>query len=292
MGRGRLPAVSQDPQLERIASQMVVYDLPGKEAVTVRRDVPYGDDGTLTMDLYFPPGAPPAAPLPAVVVVAGFPDPGVRRIFGRPGKEMGSAVSWGRLMAASGLVAVTSTNREPAADARALLEHLRRNGPALGIDPTRIGLLARSGNVPLALSLLIDERPDAFRCAVLCYGYMLDLDGATGVAEAAAQFGFVTPAAGRSVADLPAGTPLFVARAGEDRTAGLNEGIDRFVAQALARDLPLTLVNLARAPHTFDLFDDSEESREVVRRILAFLRFHLSAPAGAAVADGAQREPK
>jgi hypothetical protein len=29
------------------------------------------------------------------------------------------------------------------------------------------------------------------------------------------------------------------------------------------------------APHAFDLFHDSEVSREIIRRILAFLQFHL-----------------
>jgi hypothetical protein len=44
------------------------------------------------------------------------------------------------------------------------------------------------------------------RCAVLSYGYTLDADGATGVADAAGQFGFVNPCAGQSVEDLPPAT--------------------------------------------------------------------------------------
>jgi hypothetical protein len=57
----------------------------------------------------------------------------------------------------------------------------------------------------------------------------------------------------------------------------LNETLDRFVVKALERDLPVTLVNHASAPHAFDLFQDGETSREIVRQILAFLRFHLAA---------------
>jgi len=34
-------------------------------------------------------------------------------------------------------------------------------------------------------------------------------------------------------------------------------------------------VNHASAPHAFDLFQDTETSREIVRQILSFLRFHL-----------------
>ena len=115
----------------------------------------------------------------------------------------------------------------------------------------------------------------ALKCAVLCYGYTLDSDGSTGVADAARHWGFVTPCAGTSVEDLPRDIPLFVARAGQDQMPGLNETLDRFLTRALACNLPVTFVNHSTAPHAFDLFHDSETSREIVRRILAFLQFHL-----------------
>ena len=69
--------------------------------------------------------------------------------------------------------------------------------------------------------------------------------------------------------------PLFLARTGGDQMPRLNETLDRFVIEALGRDLPLTLVNLLSAPHAFDLFHDTAASRATIRQILAFLRFHL-----------------
>jgi hypothetical protein len=41
------------------------------------------------------------------------------------------------------------------------------------------------------------------------------------------------------------------------------------------RSLPLTLINHATAPHAFDLMDESETTRDVIRRILGFRVFHL-----------------
>lgn len=190
---------------------------------------------------------------------------------------MESYVSWARLVAASGMVAITYTNRDPATDLRALLQHVRQNGESLGIDENRIGGWACSGNVSLALSLLMQEGREPLRCAALLYGYTLDLDGSTGVAEAARSRGFVNPCAGKSLDDLAADVPLFIARAGADEMPGLNETLDRFVVQALGLNLPLTLVNHATGPHAFDLFHDSETSREVIRPLLAFLRCHLVA---------------
>lgn len=58
---------------------------------------------------------------------------------------------------------------------------------------------------------------------------------------------------------------------------GLNDALDRFVGAALAVNRPVTLMNHATGPHAFDVFDDTKTSRDIVKRILAFLQLHLSA---------------
>jgi len=58
---------------------------------------------------------------------------------------------------------------------------------------------------------------------------------------------------------------------------GPNDALDRFVGAALAVNRPVTLMNHATGPHAFDLFDDTRTSRDIVKRVLAFLQFHLSA---------------
>jgi len=271
--------VSEEAQQNDLAKKRVVYQIPGQADVIVRRDLEYcvTDAGALTLDLYYPPGAQPGERVPAVIFVAGFPDPGMQRMMGCRLKEMGSYVSWGELTAASGLAAVVYTNREPVADVHALIRYVRQNAASLGIDESRIGLWACSGNVPLALSVLMEEAVGYLKCAALCYGLMLDLEGSTSIAEAAKAFGFANPAAGKSVEDLPPDLPLFIARAGQDQIPHLNEALDRFVAAALRRNLPITLVNHPAAPHAFDVMHDSETAREIIRQILAFLRFYLLA---------------
>lgn len=282
--------MSRDVEQEHISRRAVVYRAAGAEAVEVRRDVAYGPGAgdARTMDIYYPPGAREAARVPAVVIVAGYPDAGFEAGLGCKFKEMGATVSWGRLLAASGVAAVAYANREPAADLQTLLRHVRSNADALGLDGDRLGLLASSGNVPLALWALMQAGNDCLRCAALCYGYTLDEGGATGVAEAARAWGFADACAGRSVADLPPDVPLFVVRAGRDQLPRLNETLDRFLLAALARNLPLTVVNHHTAPHAFDLYDDTEATREVIRQILAFMRFHLSAGTARRDADGTE----
>ena len=271
--------MSQELPEDHITRKTVVLRLPGMDEVGLRRDVEYqsGDPGPLVFDLYTPAGDGSILQ-PAVLSVAGYPDPGMQRILGCRTKDMGSSTSWGRLIAASGMVAVTYTNREPAQDIHSVLRHLRENGTALGIDPKRIGLLAASGHGPLALATLIDDRGlTPLRCAALICPLLLDLDGFTAVADAAKTFRFANPAAGRTVDDLPTDAGLFIARAGQDETPGLNETLDRFVAKALERNRNLTLVSLPQAPHAFDLRYDREASREVIRAALGFLRFQLRA---------------
>jgi hypothetical protein len=277
--------MSEETRRHEVTKKAVVYKMAGAEAVTIRRDVEYRrtDAGILTMDIYYPPEAKSGARTPAVLFVAGYPDPGMKRFLGCTLKEMESYVSWGRLAGASGLVAVTYENTEPVADCYAALRYLRQNAASLAIDEKRIGVWACSGNVPMALSVLMEDAPGNLKCAVLCYGLMLDLDGSTAVADAAKQWGFVNPSAGRPVDDLPRDMPLFIARAGQDENPNLNETIDRFLIKALAHNLPVTFANHAAAPHAFDIRHDSETSREIIRQILAFMRFHLGA--GAAASD-------
>ncbi len=267
--------MAPDARSEDLAKRTVVYALPGMDEVMVRRDLVYRvtDAGPLTMDVYYPAHAQRGTPDPAVVFVLGVFDPAIESALGFKLKETGAYGSWARLAAVSGLIAVTYTNREPAADARALLDHLRCNAESLDIDAERIGLWACSGNVPVALSLLMDPAR-ALKFGVLCYGFMLDLDGSTHVAESAKRLMFENPSSGKSVDDLPQDGPLFVARAGRDRVPHLNDSIDSFVTHALRRNLPFTLVNHPEAPHSFDVDHDSDETREVIQQILAFMIFH------------------
>jgi len=259
----------REAQIREMAKKLVVYRLDGMDTVTVRRDLPYQDaaEGPLVFDLYQPPETEPGTRPAVVVIVMGYPDPtGFYR-------HVGWATSWARLLAASGVATVIYATREPAADLHAVLGHLRDHAVDLGVDGERVGILACSANVVVALSALLAGSPA--KCAALLYGYTMDLDGSSGVAAASQQFGFVDACAGKSVDDLAADVPLFLVRAGREQFPGLNDVLDRFLARAVARNLPVTFVNHATGRHGFDLEDDSGASRAVIRQTLSFLGLHL-----------------
>jgi len=77
-------------------------------------------------------------------------------LFAQNLKEMGGYRSWARLLAASGLAAITYRYVDPVADLRALLAFLREQSPELGIDASRLAFWSASGNAPVALGALLD----------------------------------------------------------------------------------------------------------------------------------------
>jgi hypothetical protein len=236
--RQQTPARYAGPMPDLMQSR-VVLALPGIDEVAVER----GE----RLDIYKPAGDDWRRP--AVVFARGWPDPA--GTF----KQLPPFTSWARLVAAAGLVGVLYSGELDDA-----VHELARH-PA--VDPERIALFACSGHGPTALAQI--ARGNIARAA-LVYPYTLDVRPSLDVADAAARFGFATPPVG----ELPA-IPLLVVRAGADDMPGLNASLDRFVTTALARDLPLTVINVPGAPHAFDLAVVTDGTRDVVRAVIAFL---------------------
>jgi hypothetical protein len=227
-----------------IATRRVLYEIPGMNAIEPREfEFPGSDGQPLAGRIYLPSSAdPPAA---VVVIVEGFPDPGFVKHVGCRFMDMQWSISMAQLIAASGVAAITYANRTPAADAIAVIEHVTQK---LG---SRIALWATSGHGPVAISVL-----DRVSCGVLSNPIT---EGATA---------------------LPAGVPMFVIRSGKDETPGLNTALDRFIALAMSQNQPMTLVNHPEAPHSFELYDNSEAARLILRQALEFLRTQLHTSGG------------
>jgi hypothetical protein len=254
--------------IREIAKKRVRYVIPGMDALPVRRNLTYRATSgrALPMDIYYPRDA--SRNVSVVINAFGYPDPdgGIR--------SFGPFTSWAQLIAASGMAAVLYGSEEPTEDIHAVLRHVREDADALDIDTAKIGLFSVSGSVAVALATLMRDA-DLKAAALLC-GYTMDLDGGTVVAAMSREYGFANACAGKSPDELPANVPLLFVRAGRDQGPGLNEALDKVVARALARNLPLTLVNHASAAHAFECDEESPTTREIVRQMLAFLAFHLN----------------
>jgi acetyl esterase/lipase len=222
-----------------VLRDVVVLKTAGTDAVEVRKDIRYG--GEHAFDLYRPPKS--NAALPLVIFLNGV---------GRPElKNWGQYTSWPRLVATRGAAAISySTAGDDAAtyaQTETLLKYLREHAAELKLDMSRIAIWSCSANVRNGTAML--AKMPSLRAAVFYYGIMS------------------TPPSQPDV-------PVLVARAGLD-VLTINESIDRWTAQAVELDAPVTLIAYPHGRHGFELIDDTNESRAIVKQTLDFLEFHL-----------------
>jgi len=247
------------------------------DKVEVRRDVKYKTiiDTALTMDIYYPPNLVIGSRLPVVIFINGFSDEIIPKGELKL-KDIGQYKSWGELTAASGLIAITYETIQPDADTGSLIDYIRKNGSSLNIDPDRIGIWACSGSVPTALSVIKQESREYLRCAVLYYGYMLTTDQKyQALIDSKAQKHGFYPGGLKDVEHLHHDAPLFVVRAGLDRYPDINQTIDHFLHEAVSRNDSIVFINYNDGRHAFDMDDDNDRSREIIKQTLEFMKTHL-----------------
>jgi acetyl esterase/lipase len=271
-------ALEDPPWLKEFAFKRIVYSVPGITRVKVVKDRVYKRVGgaELKMDVYSPPGR--GARRPAVIFIHGGRIPPNLRTTP---KDWGAYVSLGQLVAASGFVGVTFNHRfytwESLADSQSdvmdLIAHVRSNADSLGIDKDRIVLWAVSAGGVFLSQPLRDAQP-YIRCVV---GYYPELDlenerksaPSSVTNETLREFSAIHHLRNREKG-VP---PLFIARAGLD-DATLNDGVDRFVQLALSKNLTIEVVNHATGQHGFDIENDNDRSREIIRRTIEFIKTH------------------
>jgi tetratricopeptide (TPR) repeat protein len=130
------------------------------------------------------------------------------------------------------------------------IDHLRKNGEALGVDGERLGVWACSANVTIALPWLMNAPPDAVRTAVLYYG-------------------------SGEVTRIRPEFPLLYVMASDD-DAGLIANQKKIWDLARAAGAPWTTVVARGLPHAFDALDESEASRRLVMETVDYLARQLA----------------
>lgn len=269
------------PWIKEVATKRIVYAVPGMEKITARKDLTYKRvaGSELKMDVYSPPNLRTGARRPAIVFIHGGALPPNLRT--KP-KEWGAYVSYGQLAAASGFVGVTFNHRFYGWDMEALshaqndvvdaINYIFRNAARLGIDKDHISLWALSAG-SLFLARVINHATPSIRCLVFYYPIM-DLEPlrkerpaiTTEVTEEFSPIFQLKRAAGTSA-------PVFIARAGRDEPS-LSVAVDSFIREAVSRKATLDFSNHAEGQHGFDVLDDNERTREIIKRTLEFIKAH------------------
>jgi hypothetical protein len=146
--------------LSEITKKRIIYSIPGMEQSIIRPDILYKtvDGQDLCLDVYYPQGFDFSAKLPAVVFIHGDGPPEIAETL-RFAKNMGQYISWGQLIAASGLIAVTFNHRSSeerlsrmasvAGDICDLIDYIRIHAKELSIDRNSLCIWAPPGGGPI-----------------------------------------------------------------------------------------------------------------------------------------------
>ena len=262
-------------------SETVAFLLPGMERVQVRRDLAYkpGEGAPWLLDLYLPGDYQEGdTPRPAVIFIHGEAQ------FNTPTdmKESGQYTSWGRLVAACGLIGVTFTHRasqefthlqDPAEDIDDVVRYLRTQ--VREVDVERLGIWACSAGGSYGLRAAYRVHTSSVRCVVAYYAMvnpMVYREMLPATIDEAILREFSPEAYLNEYAETLA--PLLLVRAGRD--TGMNRAIDPFVQRAIAQNLPLELINYPEGQHAFDVREDTPRMRAIIQRTLDFLTLHLA----------------
>lgn len=271
------------PWLKEFVNKRIVYEIPGMKSVRVKKNLVYKRAGNsdLQMDVYSPKSS--RGRLPAVFFVHGGRIP--PNLLTTP-KDWAVYVSFGELVAASGFVGVTFNHRfhtwnslaDSQADVMDAIKYVRDNATTLGVDSERIVLWTVSAG-GIFLSRPLQERPPYLKSIVAYYSQM-DLQSARASAPASVSdetlrdFSPVYQLEKTAERERALFPPMFIARAGLD-DASLNAGLDQFVQLALKHNVSIEVLNHATGHHGFDIEDDNDRSREILKRTIEFLNAAL-----------------
>ena len=264
---------------DEMNKKRIVYELPGMEQARVIKNLAYKtvNEVDLFLDVYYPADLQDSERRPAVIFVHGLgPDELVKHI-----KDSGQYVSWGQLIAASGLIAVTFNHRSPtanislsdiASDVDDLVSYVREHAGELRIDKDRLAIWVGSAGVPLGARSAFKGSPPFVRCLVVYYGplHLQELQAAWKLTDQEVQE-FSETTYLKEAENLP---PLLIVKAGIDYPE-LNASIDSFIKEASAKNAPLDYMIHPTGRHAFDILDDVPRSHEIIKRTVEFMQTHL-----------------
>ena len=270
---GNKPA--KEPTLEEYKAMRVVHSVPGMERAKVQKNLVYKKAGELElqMDVYAPPDLKRGERRPAVIFVSGDAPWELLKDL----KDWGVYTSYGQLVAASGLVGVAFNHRstekftkirDAASDIDDAITYARAHADALNIDPDRICLWAYSAGGPF-LQTMLREKPAFVRCIVGYYS-MFGLPQGAAADDIVREF-TVANYLGQNPKSVP---PLMVVRAGRD-VPFINDSADAFLREAVKQNLNIEFINYVEGVHGFDVENNTDRTREIIRRTLEFVKQHL-----------------
>jgi hypothetical protein len=227
----------------------MVYWVPDMDKVLLAFELKYY--GNLLVDIYYPPNYQFDTKLPIVILAHGFED-----LPTESDKDMEHHMDWAKLIAASGMIAISAqAGNAPVENSYRVFDFLAANADFLGIDLTRIGFWACSGQGEPVFQALQKKNlayRDGFKAGVFTY---LDLTSA-------------------DPSLWPQNLSLFVVKAMNDQYVS-GSTMDNFVSQARLNNIQTEYIELADAPHSFDGELNTQASKDTIKQEIEFFKSKL-----------------
>lgn len=259
------------------AQKRIVYQIPEMKDVICHNGVVYHSVNGIDLkaDIYIPPTHDKSNTLPLVIIVDGYPDSRINQSQGQDGKDLQMAVSWSELIAASGMAAVTYQTQFSHSETDSLIYFLKKNAKDYNLDMSNLCVFGGSANTLAAQSLMQNDDYN-IKCAVLYYGILLTPDQKyyAAIDSTAKKFGFYFSDL-RNISRIPESIPILVTRAGMDKYPIVKKTTDYFVAEAIKSNARINFTNYPEGQHDFDVLDDTETSKLIIRQTVDFMKTHL-----------------
>ncbi len=217
----------------------IVYYTEDMSKVTAERNAAYTKGEK--MDIYYPLESQAGEKHHAVMLVHG-------KSSETNLKDSSFYKSWGELLAASGFTAITFNWRRPD-DIAELIRCVRDNAETYRVDPNSITVLAFSAGVEDGLRQGLAVGGESIKSMVGYYGMPPK--------EILTQ-NEVLP-------------PILLAVAGLD-SKGFIDSSTRFFEEGSSLGFDVQLLEHPKGRHAFDLFNDDDTSREIIRQTLEFIK--------------------
>lgn len=260
-----------------LPQKRIVYQIPEMEDIVCHKDIVYLSTQGLDLkaDIYLPPEDQDNEFYPLVILVNDYPDSRINYYWGRDQKDMELFVSWGELIAASGIAAVTYQTEFSHSETDSLISFLNKNAKKYKIDMNRICVFGASANT-LAAQSLMENADYPIKCAIYYYGILLTPDQKffAKIDTVANSVRFYWSDL-RPITSIPLNIPILVTQAGKDIHQIVTETTDHFVSEAIKSKVPLTYIYYPEGQHDFDILDNTQTSKLIIRQTIDFLKTHL-----------------
>jgi len=228
----------------------VVYVIPNMEKIEVAKDIVYktDNDSVLKLDVYHPLVEKSDSKGYPVILIHG-------KTTDRKFKDAKYFTSWGRLVAASGHTAITFNWRSGTTpkDISDLIVYVREHADELNVADDRMSVIAFSMGVEDGVREALSVDTDFIDSIVAYYGKMP-----------------MTILENSSELKLP---PMFIVKAAYDQYFP-SDSNDEFIGKVRALGCKITEVVHSEGKHGFDLFDDNEQSYEIIKKSLEFIKIN------------------